>query len=265
MKLKTPKTPKIGVPKISIPKIAVPKIKLPTKRDKSDGTAGEGKPRKKKLPVRLLIIVILIALAAVGFGYVKGIIFKEKAPQKTEESVKENQNKESEDVDMTGLENHLATDFLRTLKSDKYMIKYRTTTVYNGESFEVETTYAVNGKSISMSSGDRGTIVKDDKVYMLDHTNKRILNWDVTKSNDLEKIDTDGLQFIGSSETGGVVCEEYATAATRLKLYFQGGKLIRIATAINKQDVEMDIIEVSKKVPESMYEVPSDYMTTVID
>jgi hypothetical protein len=269
MKLKTPKIPKIGVPKISIPKIAVPKIATPKiklpKRKKAKYEAGEGKTRKRKLPVRLLIIVLLIALAAVGFGYVKGIIFKEKAPQKTEESAKKDLNEKSEAVDMTGLENHLATDFLRTLKSDKYMIKYRTTTVYNGESFEVETTYAVNGKSIAMSSGDRGTIVKDDKVYMLDHTNKRILNWDVTKSNDLEKIVTEGLQYIGSSETGGIVCEEYATAETQLKLYFQSGKLARIATAINKQDVVMDIVEVSNKVPESMFEVPSDYMTTVID
>jgi hypothetical protein len=266
MKLKTPKIPKIGVPKISIPKITVPKIKLPTKRNKSEGTAGAGKPRKRKLPVKLLIIVILIALAAVGFGYVKGIILEKIAQQKTEESAKEDQKKDSKEaVDMTGLENHLATEFLRTLKSDQYMIKYRTTTVYNGESFEVETTYAVNGKSIAMSSGDRGTIVKDDKVYMLDHTNKRILNWDVTKSNDLEKIVTEGLQYIGSSETGGVVCEEYATAETQLKLYFQGEKLVRIATAINKQDVVMDIVEVSNKVPESMFEVPSDYMTTVID
>ncbi len=270
MKLKTPKIPKIGVPKISIPKIAVPKIATPKiklpKRNKAEYEAGEGKTRKRKLPVRLLIIVLLIALAAVGFGYVKGIISEKLAPHKTEESVKEDQKKGSKEaVDMTGLEDHLATDFLRILKSDKYMIKYRTTTVYNGESFEVETTYAVNGKSIAMSSGDRGTIVKDDKVYMLDHTNKRILNWDVTKSNDLEKIDTEGLQFIGSSEMGGVVCEEYATAATRLRLYFQGGKLISIATAINKQNVAMDIVEVSKKVPESMFEVPSDYMTTVID
>lgn len=265
MKLKTPKIPKIGVPKVSVPKITAPKIKLP-KSKKSKSETGDESPRKKrKLPVRLLLFVLLIALAAVGFGYVKEIIFKEKAPQKTEESVKTDESEKSDKVDMTGLEGHLATDFLRTLKSDKYMIKYRTTTVYKGESFEVETTYAVNGKSIAMTSGDRGTVVKDDKVYMLDHTNKRILSWDVTKSNDLERIGTDGLQYIGSSESGGVVCEEYATAATRLKLYFEGDKLVRAATAINKQDVVMDIVEVSKKVPENLFVVPADYMTTVID
>jgi flagellar basal body-associated protein FliL len=254
MKKKTPKVPKIGKPKISIPKIAVPKIKAP-----------EIKLQKRRLPVKLLLIVLLIALAAVGFGYVKEIIFKEKAPQKTEESVKEEQSKEPADIDMTGLENHLATDFIKALKSDRYMIKYKTTTEYNGESFEVETTYAVNGKSIAMASGDRATIVKDKKVYMLDHTNKRILSWDVTKSNDLKRIDTDGLAYVGSSDTDGLACEEYASATTQLKLYFKDGKLFRIATVINKMNVVMDAIEVSKKVPDSLFQVPPDYFTTEID
>ena len=269
MKKKTPKESKAGKPKMSIPKIAVPKIKAPKmklpKGKKSKDETGEGLPRKRKLPFKLLLIILLIALGTVGFGYVKGIVFKEKAPQKTEENAKKDQNTESVDVDMTGLENHLATEFLRTLKSGKYMIRYTTTTEYNGESFEVETTYAVNGKSIAMKSGDRATIVKDDKVYMLDDTNKRIISWDVAKSNDLRRIDTDGLTYIGSSETGGLICEEYATASTQIKLYFEGEKLVRIATVINKLDVVMDVIKVSKKIPDSLFVVPADYFTTNID
>jgi hypothetical protein len=264
MKKKMPKEPKTGKPKISIPKIAFPKIKAPKKK-KAKAEAGGDKPRKRKLPVKLLLIVLVIALAAVGFGYLKGIVFKEKTPQKTEESAKEDQNKESDDIDMTGLENHLATEFLRTLKSDQYMIRYTTTTEYNGEFFEVETTYAVNGKSIAMTSGDRATIVKDDKVYMLDHTNKRIISWDVAKSNDLRRIDTDGLTYVGSSDAGGLVCEEYATASTQIKLYFEGEKLVRIATVINKIDVVMNVEEVGKKAPDSLFVVPEDYFTTAID
>ena len=166
---------------------------------------------------------------------------------------------------MTGLENHLATEFLRTLKSDQYMIIYKTTTEYCGESFDVETTYAVNGKSIAMKSGDRATIVKDDRVYMLDDANKRTISWDVEKSNDLRRIDTNGLTYIGSSEMDGLVCEEYATASTQIKLYFEGEKLVRIDTVINKIDVVMDVIKVSKKVSDSLFVVPEDYMTTNID
>lgn len=237
------------VPKIAIPKISVPKIKMP----------------KRKLPAKLLILVILVALAAVAFGYVKGFIFKEEAPQKTEESAREDQSKEPDEADMAGLEDRLATDILKTLKSDRYMIKYRTTTEYNGESFEVETTYSVNGKSIAMTSGDRATIVKDNRVYMLDHTNKRILSWDVTKSNDLERIDTDGLRYQGTSEAGGFICEEYTTSAAGIKLYFEGEKLIKMATTMNQKAVVMDIVEVGKKAPDTLFEVPSDYMTIEID
>lgn len=243
--MKAPKLPKIGSLNIGVPKIGAPKISMPK--------------------IKLLLIVLLIALAAVGLGYAKGILFKDTVPQKTEESVNEDQEKESDDIDMAGLENHLGTDFLRMLKSEAYMIRYRTTTEYNGESFEVETTYAVKGGSIAMTSGDRATVVKGGKVFMLDHTNKRILSWDVTKSDDLRRIATDELVYVGSSDTGGLVCEEYSTGAAQIKLYFEGEKLVRIATALNKMDVVMDVIEVSQKVPDSLFQVPADYMTTVID
>jgi hypothetical protein len=86
-----------------------------------------------------------------------------------------------------------------------------------------------------------------------------------TGSVDLKRIDTDGLAYVGSSDTDGLVCEEYATATTQLKLYFKDGKLFRIATAINKMNVVMDAIEVSKKVPDSLFQVPPDYSTTEID
>jgi hypothetical protein len=228
-----------------------------------------GKFKKLKKRDLLILLIVLLILLAVAGGAISRGVFKEKAPEgKKIESVQKDQSKENEKTEASipgDLENHLASDFIKTLKSGKYLIRYKTTTVYEGKSFEVETTYAVSGDSIAMVSADRATIVKDNKVYMLNHTDKTILSWAVDPaSENLKRIDTDGIAYQGNSKEGNLVCEEYTTALTHLKLYFSGKELVRMATIINGLDVVMDIAEVSNEVPESLFEVPSEYRTTNI-
>ena len=100
------------------------------------------------------------------------------------------------------MENHLASGFIGTLRGEEYLIRYRTATVYEGETFEAETTYAVAGNSTAMISGDRATIVRDGKVYMLNHANGSMLSWNVTRADNLKKIDTEGLTYLGSARRG---------------------------------------------------------------
>jgi hypothetical protein len=163
------------------------------------------------------------------------------------------------------LENHLATDFIRTLKSGKYVIRYTTTTVYEGQPYEVETTYAVSGGSIALVAGDRATVVRDDKVYMMNHTDRTVLCWDVNhEKGSPERIDTKKMAFVGSKQESGLVCEEYSTASSRLKLYFNGKELVRMAARISKEDMVMDIVSVDQKAPASLFEVPAGYQTTYL-
>lgn len=224
--------------------------------------AGSG---KKKKVIAVFLLLIVIAAALVVFVGTKEDSDKKPSEEKTEfvQKDEEEEKAETEDSNTGNLENHLGSDFIKTLKSRNYLIKYRTTTVYDGKSFEVETTYAVSGDNIAMISEDRATIVKDNKVYMLDHTNKTILSWAVDHTSDnLKRIDTEGLVFLGSSEEGGLVCEEYATALTHFKLYFSGYDLVKMTAEINRQDIVMDIIEVSEEAPESMFQVPTGYHST---
>jgi hypothetical protein len=157
------------------------------------------------------------------------------------------------------IENHLATDFIKTLNSQKYLIKYKTTTVYNNQSFEVETTYAVSGSSIALNSADRSTIVKAGKVSVLNHTDKTILSWDIGHSTDPKRLDTDGLVYSGTSQESGLVCEEYKTASTYFKLYFKDKVLVKMVTVMNGMDTVMSISEVNKKVPADMFDIPQGY------
>jgi len=257
--MKLPKIPKLQIKK---------RTGKPEKIDKK--TLKVKKPKKRTLLVLLVVLLILAGLAGVGIskGFLKGFQKGPEAEGQKTEAVHEKQSggKDHADAaDLKNLQGRLGYDFIRTLRSDRYMIKYKTTTVYEGKAYEVETTYAVSGGSIALVSGDRATIVKDDKVYMLNHTDKTMLSWAVDHSSgDLKRIDTEGIAYVESREEKGLVCEVYKTASSGLKLYFNGKTLVRMETNINKLDTVMEILEVSKDVPDSMFAVPSDYQTTNI-
>jgi len=156
--------------------------------------------------IAVFLILILITAILVGFLGSKEASEEISAEEKKTESVqKDNEEEKSEDPDTGNLENHLASDFIKTLRAEKYMIRYKTTTVYEGNSFEVETTYAVSGDSAAMVSADRATIIKDNKVYMLNHTDKTMISWDVNHTEGLKRIDTEGMVYRGNREEGGLV------------------------------------------------------------
>lgn len=270
------------------------KKNFPAPKKEKKKSAGKEKKRpamfhkEKKLPGffkgKLKVVAILVAagivIALLG-GFVSSKLGEKtesakesnKESVQTEESASDTKNadkktdkkvKKAEDIDIGDLEGHLASDFIKILRAENYMIRYKTTTVYEGKSYDVETTYAVSGNNIALSSGDRATIVLDKKVYMLNNTDRSMISWDVTQTDNLKRIDTTDMVFTGSSEANGLVCEEYTTSTANIKFFFKDKKLTEIITNINKQDVDMNIIEVSEKVPAELFVVPSDYRNTDI-
>lgn len=260
-KQKEPKEPKLK------------KQKEPKKKKQKAPKTGDGKPAKLKIEKKrrfVLFLVILLALVILtGMGVQRFVLKDKTSDSKTSGNVhseqqkeegKENGKKAKQPALDSSLKNHLATDFIKTLNSQQYLIKYKTTTVYDDQSFEVETTYAVSGSSIALNSGDRSTIVKDGKTYMLNHTEKTILSWDIKQSAGTPKrLDTDGLVYSGSGQENSLVCEEYKTASTYFKLYFKDKVLVKMVTVMNGMDTVMDISEIDKKVPADMFAIPQGY------
>lgn len=229
------------------------------------------KIRKPKIKKRAILVFVVLSLAAAilsGFVDVPGVIGEKLHEGKEAAHVsEENATVKEEDADMDAsdlgeLENHKASDFIRILRGDKYLIRYRTTTVYKGKSFEAETTYAVSGNNTAMVSGDRATIVKGGRVHMLNHTDRSMLSWNATGEEGLKRVDTEGLVYLDSRGENGLVCEEYTTETAYFRFYFKKDELVRLVTRINGLDTVMDIIEVSKEVPESLFTVPPDYRNT---
>lgn len=241
-------------------------LKIPKRKKSGFKKTETSRAKITKKKVLVFIITALILLIVLTGSGIAGDFLKEKIPAgekaETAELEQPKENEQSEVVELGDMKDRLAYDFISTLKGDAYLIRYKTTTVYQGTSYEVETTYAVSGDSTALASTDRATIVKGNKVYMLNHTDKTIISWNVGQSDNLKRIETEGLAYVGSSKEGGLLCEEYAAAQTEIKISFSGNDLKKVATRINRQAIVMDIIEVSKEVPDDLFVVPNDYRIT---
>jgi len=257
---------------------------------KLDGAKNHFKGKRKILVI--VMVVVLVAGAGAGFAFMKlGIIGAssgEKKPESShsasseakEESGAEGEHGASEskaaepqiakitvtaiDIDLGELEGHLASNYIKILRTKNYTIKYRTTTVYDGQPYTMETTYAVYGENVAMTSGDRSTVVLNQNVYIMDHTNRTMISWRATQTENLRTIDTSDIAFAGSSETGGLVCEEYTTATALIKFYFKNEALAEVDTVINNQVADMEIIEFKEGVPMELFVVPGNYQNTNI-
>lgn len=250
------------------------------------------KIKKRNLAIAIIILLVLVISAG---SRITGEVLKDKGltGEKTEAAREEQRDKgretgqkeagkgesagsaddedaagaaKSADVTLTAdLENRLATDFIKTLKSGNYVIRYKTTTVYEGKPYEVETTYAVSGGNIALIAGDRATVVRNGKVYMMNHTDRTIICWDVNhEKSSPERIDTNGMAYMESRQEGGLVCEEYSTESSRLKLYFKGKELVKMAARVSKEDMIMAVTAVEEAAPDHLFEVPAGYSVTNI-
>lgn len=232
------------------------------------------KLRKRKLVLPAIALFLIVVIALAGVGAVKDRIHLGKNTEQTQGQGQSEGSGNSENSGKTNVADREATaefsgrlgsDFIRTLESGEYAIRYRTTAIYQGQPYEVEITYAVSGGSAALISDDLATIVKDDTVYMMNHRDKSLISWAVNNEGGcLKKIDTAGMAYLGNSEEDGLTCEEYSTATDHLKLYFKDKQLVKMAARINGEDTLMEILEVDKKAPDSMFEVPSGYRTTSI-
>jgi hypothetical protein len=169
-------------------------------------------------------------------------------------------------VNTEGLGDLLSSAYVDMMKNKEYMMKYKTTMDNGGQSIVLESTMAVSGDkiaAISKGGGMDGTVImKDGKVYMVDDTNKTVVVMAQTQGDDPGTIDASDITFVGTGKEDGLVYEEYLASGAQLKYYFDGKKLVKMVMDINGQTMVMEILEMSKDVPASMFDIPSGYQVT---
>ncbi len=209
----------------------------------------------------LTILTLVFAVALTGCG---GSADTPDADQP--ESVQSDSG-DAEEAGAQGLGDLLSGAYVDMMKNKEYMMVYKATVDFEGQSMEVEATVAVKGEDSAMTSKGQGfetsMIFKDNKVYMIDHAGKTVTSWSdsggYTDEMETGSFEADDMTYLGNGKEDGLVYEEYSTAGGNVKYYFDGKDLVRIATVIEGQKMVMDIIEMSNRVPADMLEIPAGY------
>jgi hypothetical protein len=167
----------------------------------------------------------------------------------------------------------LSATYADMMKSGKYYMKYKTSMDIEGQKMEVEASMAVSGEDMALSTKGSGyeanIIVKNNKSYMVDHQNKTVMllaenaNQTGSSPEDNQDINTDGIVY-SSSGTGSfkgktLPYEEYSTSDGKIRYYFDGKKLYGIEVIAQGATVQMEILEMSNNVSDSMFEIPASY------
>lgn len=226
----------------------------------------------KKILALLLVLVMLLAMTMTGCGGSKGTAESDQ-PDSTQNEQREETAKADADAEAAvteGMGELLSAAYVDMMKNNEYLMKYKATMDYDGQAMEIETTMAVKGDDMAMISNMQGTestiIIQDDIVHMVDHASKTVTSWTQSQGTagmdtgmDTGAIDTDGITYLGNGKEDGLVYEEYETADNNVKYYFDGKELVKISVVTEGQTMEMEILEMSKDVPASMFEIPGGY------
>ena len=167
------------------------------------------------------------------------------------------------DTDTGGMGDLLSAAYVDMMKNNEYLMKYKASMDFEGQKMEVEATIAASGDNSAMQSRGEGfetsVIIKDSKVYMIDHTSKTVTSWTQTQADQTEAFNADGMTYVSSGKEDGLVYEEYSTGEGNVKYYFDGPDLKKIATTVEGQTVVMEILEMSNNVPAGMFDIPAGY------
>lgn len=165
----------------------------------------------------------------------------------------------------------LSGTYAEMMKKNKYLMKYKMTSEFEGKKMEVEATVAVSGQNVAVTSLAEGIkttfLSKDNKTYMVNHSEKVVI--EIPQGSAMadgmdNEIGTDGLTYVSSGVEDGLAYEKYSTTDGGIKYYFEGKKLVKIVLEVEGKPLVMNILEMSDNVPDIMFEVPSDYEKTTL-
>ncbi|NLJ31955.1 MAG: hypothetical protein GX424_10205 [Clostridiales bacterium] len=225
----------------------------------------------KKAMIILCSAVMALSIAACGTGTQQTTVSSQTPSSQSGASASSAKSGETSSSNAS----LLSAGFVDIMKSEKYLMRYKTSVSMGDETFSAEVTTATDGKTFAaiMKSEEINThtIIKGSTLYMLDDTNKTYSKMSLGSAENTmgelmgteKAIDTEGLNFVskGTGKVNGKTLpyEEYSTGDETLRFFMDGQKLYAITTKTKELELTLVILELSNEVPEDMLSVPSSY------
>jgi len=166
----------------------------------------------------------------------------------------------------TGATGKLTDNIFQIMQGDTYHVKMMMS--IDDETVEMEI-YAKGNMSAVLMGGifgmDMRVIVKDNKSYTIFDELKMIVEDDIISSDEIDFIDnTSDLTFVGegSGFFNGKTCkfDEYVDSdGGRYFYYVDGNTFVGVRSIINGETSDVIITAFDKNVPDSVFNIPSDY------
>lgn len=207
------------------------------------------------------LILLLMSSLSIGCG-------KSSEPAQTNPASTQNGDQTDNSAAKTpdDLGAKLSATYADMMKNKKYLMKYKMTSTVEGKSMEIEATVAMSGNNTAVTSTAEGMettmLSLGEKTYMVNHSEKIVMELpqgSPMKNETNNEIQTDGLTYVSSGVEDGLTYEKYSTTDGIIKYYFKDNKLVKISFEVDGQSMVMNIIEMSSTVPDSMFEIPSNY------
>jgi uncharacterized lipoprotein YehR (DUF1307 family) len=227
----------------------------------------------KKFLFLVLTIFMVVSLTACGSKEINNVQNNNNEnTERQEDTTKENTKTKDVLVDEEEKENKnvlndgVVEEYINVIKTKNYYIKYRMN--LDGEQSEIA--MAVQNDNIAMESGTgeerTNIIIKDGNTYMVNHNEATVL---VTKNGENEAtieepiLAYEDLPFAseGTGDFLGKSCKfkEYDFNGDKVKYYYDDDKVVGMEAVDDSGVYYIEILELSENVPESMFEIPSDY------
>ena len=176
----------------------------------------------------------------------------------------------------------LSKSFADVMNSKNYTIEYKSMVdMGDGKEVEMETTMAVKGDQqafiTEIEDQKSQTVIKDKKIYIIDHANKTVVvmnevSSDTAEMDTLSPADVNLSNLIytesGREDFFGNMrdYEEYKTGENRIRYYFDDDDdkdddrdLQGMAFMTSEGTTKWIIDDFSDKVDDKMFEIPADY------
>lgn len=230
----------------------------------------------KKLMILLsLILALSLGLSACGAKDDDSAKDADKDKAPVSDNLEAEEEEEAATPSSDPLEGRLAKFFVETMASEKYSMKYRySMDMGGGQMSDIVIELAVKPDAQAFVSDIAGqksqTLLKDGKIYIIDHANKTILamkdvSGEAVDADNLSPadFDTSGLTYVGDGKEDffGVMrdYEEYKLEEESIRYYFDGEKLVGMAINVEGQSIQWLIEKFEKTVDESLFELPTGY------
>ena len=216
--------------------------------------------------MKKFLALLLVVLLVFSLGACKKPLEEETSKEGTEQNDPEQPGTPEKPSDEETPESGAVSEkFFNMFQGGKYRMKARMDVDGSGLAvLEVYVDGDLMATEMEMMGMQMRTVLSNNTSYTIMDDQKMVMIMEMPEEQETGAIETDGMEMTGSGtdEFCGKTLsyEEYANAdGMKVQYFLDGSDLAGVRTVTEDGVIDVEILELDKNVPASVFEIPSDY------